>query len=130
MITLTLVLVALFAIVAAVAKKQQNQEDTTPTPNSLLAASFGMSEFGDGHCDRCDQEKYIRRYFHQQHGWILSLCDDSARCGDSNQGYNSDFHGGWDHSEEYCAIRLIKFPNGDIKRMGLTSPLSEWKEIN
>lgn len=47
----------------------------------------------------------------------LQLHDDKINCG-------------WDYSEEYYAIRHFKFPNGDIKRMGLTSPSSEWKEIN
>jgi hypothetical protein len=47
----------------------------------------------------------------------LQLLDDKINCG-------------WDHSEEYYVIRLVKFPNGEVKRMGLTSPSSEWKEIN
>jgi hypothetical protein len=81
-----MVLVALFVIVAAVAKKQQNQENQeNTTPNSLLAASFGMSEFGNDHCDRCDQKKYIRRYFHEQHGWILSFCVNEDQCKPGNK---------------------------------------------
>jgi hypothetical protein len=50
--------------------------------NAQLAASFGMSEFGTGTCDRCLEKKHIRNYFDEQHGWILSLCVDSARCKD------------------------------------------------
>jgi len=78
-LTIIMVLVAILVAVAAVAK---NQEDTTPTPNSRLAASFGMSEFGTDYCDRCDEEKHIRRFFHQQHGWILSLC---VKCDKQNK---------------------------------------------
>lgn len=50
--------------------------------NAQLAASFGMSEFGMGTCDLCLEKKRIRRFFDQQHGWILSLCVDSAKCKD------------------------------------------------
>jgi hypothetical protein len=37
--------------------------------------------------------------------------------------------GGWDFTEPYSVIRLVEFPNGNIKEMTLTSPWSEWKEI-
>lgn len=50
--------------------------------NAQLAASFGMSEFGTSTCDRCLEKKRVRNYFDEQHGWILSLCVDKARCKD------------------------------------------------
>jgi|LakMenEpi03Aug12_release.lakeMendotaPanAssembly.Ray.scaffolds.fasta_scaffold3935108_1 hypothetical protein len=34
-----------------------------------------------------------------------------------------------DFTEPYTIIRLVEFPNGSIKKMSLTSPWSEWKEI-
>lgn len=64
-------------------KLQENLCKLSVTPaghNAELAASFGMEEFGTDYCDLCDEEKHIRRFFHEQHGWILSLCVDDARC--------------------------------------------------
>jgi nucleoid-associated protein YgaU len=77
--TLTIIIMAIVMILAYKARTYVQQErcKSSATPaghNAKLAASFGMSEFGTDYCDRCDEESYIRRFFHQQHGWILSLC--------------------------------------------------------
>ena len=72
-------------IAVRIEKLQENLCKLSVTPaghNAKLAASFGMEEFGTDYCDLCDEEKHIRRFFHEQHGWILSQCVDSARCKD------------------------------------------------
>lgn len=74
MFTLTIIIMAIVMILAYKARTYVQQERCKNSRNAQLAASFGMEEFGSDYCDRCDEEKHIRRFFHQQHGWILSLC--------------------------------------------------------
>jgi hypothetical protein len=74
------------ALIAVRIEKLQERlckQSATPAGhNAQLAASFGMPEFGTGICDRCLEKKRIRNFFDEQHGWILSLCVDKARCKD------------------------------------------------
>lgn len=72
-------------IAVRIEKLQENLCKLSVTPaghNAKLAASFGMKEFGTATCDRCLEKKHVRNFFHEQHGWILSLCVDSAKCKD------------------------------------------------
>ena len=71
-------------IAVRIEKLQENLCKQSVLPaghNAQLAASFGMSEFDKaGTCDVCFEEGHVRNYFDRQHGWILSLCVDKARC--------------------------------------------------
>jgi hypothetical protein len=92
--------------------------------NAQLAASFGMSEFDKaGTCEKCLKKGHVRRYFDQQHGWILSLCVDSVRC-DANVIYcvvdfADDFvlyTGTWENcnqvmQENYGGLQVIPHAN-------------------
>lgn len=91
--------------------------------NAQLAASFGMSEFGTETCEKCLKKGHVRKYFHEQHGWILSLCVDSVKC-DANVIYcvvdfADDFvlyTGTWENcnqvmQENYGGLQVIPHAN-------------------
>lgn len=94
-------------IAVSIEKHQQNLCKLSVTPaglNAQLAASWAISEFGRDTCDRCLEQKRVRRFFDQQHGWILSLCVDSTKCEYNNDNAHSHLRlvqlpSGWDHDE-------------------------------